>query len=96
MKDPARRDAAQLKAEGYAPRPKDSRLIYVTVAVAMLLVSMAAVGGFYALDVWSNVPLVLLLAALASAAALLLRRAQLSRHNQAHRLEYEDSERNGH
>jgi flagellar basal body-associated protein FliL len=85
-----------LKAEKYAPKPKDSRLIYVTVAVAMLLVSMAAVGGFYAVDVWSNVPLVLVLAALASTAGLLLRRAQLNRHDDAHRLEYENSERNGH
>jgi len=95
MKDSARRDAAQLKAEAYAPRPKDSRLIYVIVAVSMLLVSLAAVGGFYAIDVWGNLPVVMLLAALASAAALLLRRTRLNRHNEAHRLEYEDSERNG-
>ena len=92
MKDPSRRDAARLKAEAYAPRPKDGRIVYVTVAVSMLLVSIAAVGGFYAVDVWSNVPLLLLLVALVSAASLLLRRVQQNRHDAAHRLEYENSE----
>lgn len=96
MKDPARRDAAQLKAETYAPRPKDGRFVYVIVAVSMLLVSMAAIGGFYGLDVWSNIPIVLLLAAVTAIASLVVRRAQLNRHNEAHRLEYESSERNGH
>jgi fatty acid desaturase len=88
MKDRARREQARSRAEAYAPRPKDTRLIYVVVAVSLLLTGMAAVGAFYAIDVWGNLLVVMGLAVIVSAAALVLRGIRLKRHDAAHRFEY--------
>jgi len=88
MKDRLRREQAQSRAETYAPRPKDTRLIYVIIAVSMLLVGMVALGAFYNIDLWKQPAVVLLLVAVASVAALVLRWRQTHRHNQAHRYEY--------
>ena len=92
MKDRVRREEAQSRAEAYAPRPKDTRLTYVVIAVSMLLIGMVAIGGFYSIDLWKDPAVVVLLAVLVAIAALALRWRLMHRHNRAHRDEYELTE----
>jgi cytochrome c-type biogenesis protein CcmH/NrfG len=89
VKDRVRQKEARDRAEVYAPKPKDSRLMYGVVAVSVLLLALISVGGFYAIDVWNHPLLVGALGAGAVLAALVLRRLRAQRHDTAHRFEYD-------
>lgn len=89
MRDEIRRDAARRRAEVYAPRPTDTRFMYGIIAVSMLLVGMAVIGGFYGVDLWTSPWLIALLVALAALVGLLVRRLRMRRHRTAHRQEYD-------
>jgi hypothetical protein len=46
MKDSVQHESARLRAEAYAPSPKDSRLLYAAMAVVLLLLALVAVDAF--------------------------------------------------
>jgi hypothetical protein len=89
MKDSARREDARLRAEAYAPAPTDSRLLYGAIAVVLLLLGLIAFGEFYAIDVWRQPLIIVVLAAMAAVAGLMFRMRRARRHRHAHRNEYE-------
>lgn len=89
MKDSVRREAARVRAEAYAPAPTDSRLLYGAIAVILLLLGLIAFGEFYAIDVWRQPLIIVVLAAMAAVAGLMFRMRQARRHQHAHRNEYE-------
>jgi protein-S-isoprenylcysteine O-methyltransferase Ste14 len=88
MGDDVRREQARLRAEAYAPAPKDSWLLYVGIAVVLLFLGLVAVGGFYAIDVWQQPMVIVALAFVAAGAGLALRFRQSARHEEAHRNEF--------
>jgi len=89
LKNEVRREAARERAEAYAPRPQDTRFMYGTIAVSVLLIGMAVIGGFYDVDLWTRPWIIVLLVALAAAIGLLIRRLRMRRHRSAHRQEYD-------
>jgi protein-S-isoprenylcysteine O-methyltransferase Ste14 len=88
VRDKIQKEEARVRAEAYAPAPKDSRLLYAVIAVALLLLLLAAVGGFYAIDVWQHPFIIAALTCLAAAGGLASRFWRSRRHNIAHRDEY--------
>jgi hypothetical protein len=95
VRDKIRREDARLRAEAYAPAPKDSRFLYVVIAIVLLFLAMAAIGGFYAIDVWREPLVVVGLAAMAAAAGLAFRFRKTRLHKAAHRNEYEQGDPSG-
>lgn len=89
MKDTGRKEDARLKAEAYAPAPRDSRLLYGLIAASLLLLGVAAVDGFYATDLWRYPLGVAALAVAAFGLGLVVRRRRMQRHRRAHRQEYD-------
>ena len=63
--------------------------MYGIVAVSVLLIGMAVIGGFYDVNLWTRPWLIALLIGLAAVAGLLIRRVRMRRHRAAHRQEYD-------
>lgn len=89
MKNLRRRDEARARAEEYAPQPIDSSLTYGLVGVCLAGIGLFTFTEFYSLDPFGYPLLVASALVIIFGGSIVLRIARNSRHNAAHRNEYE-------
>jgi hypothetical protein len=89
MKNARLREAARRIAQGYAPVPTDSFLIYAILGASLVFITLAAASGLYGFDSLAHPVITGALTGLGALAGLTWRIVQTKRHRVAHQAEYD-------
>ena len=92
MKDDKRRGAARKLAEGYAPRPISSLLMYGIVGSSAAGIGLVAVASFYDVDPLAHPLWVAAILLTVFVGSMVFRMIRSRRHAAAHRHEYRKTE----
>jgi hypothetical protein len=89
VKNARLREAARRVAQGYAPVPTDSFLIYAILGASLVFITLAAANRLYGFDSFAHPVITGALTTVGAIAGLTWRVVQMKRHRTAHRAEYD-------
>ncbi len=93
ISDEVRKENATEMAEGYAPKPIDSSVMYGLVGIGIAGLALFAFNRFYGFDFSLHPFLALLIIAAVCVGALVLRALRTRRHGRAWKTEYDKTEK---